>query len=103
LCIYSSLVFIPHSGGCLWYLHRIYLIMSAESRNPAERVADALDDDDLVPLGERKAQENGEGDAIYLPYPQPHARNQGLEQSAAVEVFLHASTGAVVLIPKDDE
>lgn len=68
--------------------------MSATSQT--EMIAQAIEDDDLVPLGEKKAQES-EG-AIYVPFPQPHARNQGLEQSSQVKVYLHAPSGALVVI-----
>jgi len=73
--------------------------MSSEYQNQAELIAQTLDDDDLIPLGERKAQEVGENDAIYLPFPQPHARNQGLEQSSPVKVYFHPSTKAVIWLP----
>lgn len=45
----------------------------------------------------RSAQENNTG--IYVSWPQPHARNQGIEQGTDVEVLLHAETGAMIYLP----
>lgn len=51
----------------------------------------------FLPLGERKVQEIG--DACYVAFPQPHAREFGVEQSATVEAHIHAGTGALVVLP----
>jgi len=67
----------------------------------SEKLAEAFGDLDLIPLGTRKAQEQGNGSAVYLPFPQPHARNQGIEQSTSIEIGLHPPTGAVVFLPPD--
>jgi hypothetical protein len=69
--------------------------MSAES--PTERIADAIEDDDLTPLGSKRAQE--QDGAVYLPFPQPFARNEDVTQSTEVDVFRHDATGAIIHIP----
>ncbi|MBO4248878.1 hypothetical protein IL252_13725 [Halomicrobium sp. IBSBa] len=61
-------------------------------------VGRALSDSPVVPLGDAKAQEQG-GSSIYVPYPQPHARNQGIEQSSEVELALLAGTGVIMVAP----
>ena len=73
------------------------MVMSTKNK-PVERVVDALEGEDLVPLGSFKAQETGEG-GIMVPFPQPHARNAGLQQSSDVKISLHAPTGGIVVIP----
>jgi hypothetical protein len=60
----------------------------------------AASDDDVIDLGEFRAQEVGNG-GINVPYPQPHARNAGLEQSSPVEIYFHAGTGGIVVMPED--
>lgn len=64
---------------------------------PTELIAEAMDEDELVPIGERKAV--NWGGSIYVPFPQPHARQQVLEQSSEVEAFLHPQTGALIIHP----
>jgi len=39
------------------------------------------------------------GSSIYVPYPQPHARNQDIEQSSEVELALLAGTGVIMVAP----
>ena len=69
--------------------------MSAGS--PTKHIAKAIDDDELTPLGEKRVQE--QDGAFYLPFPQPFAENEGLEQSTSVSVYRHDPTGAIVYLP----
>ena len=69
--------------------------------SPTERVHRALQDnsDDLTLLGSRRAQDHDGG--IYVPYPQPHARNDGVEQSTEIDIYRHDPTGAIVVLPPE--
>lgn len=70
--------------------------MSAQTE-ARELLGEVIDDDSLVPLGERNAQEK-QG-SVYVPFPQPHARQRGIKQSTTVRYALHAPTGALVVLP----
>lgn len=74
--------------------------MSAQTQ-ARELLGDVIDDDSLVPLGERSAQEK-QG-SVYIPFPQPHARQCGIEQSTTVRYALHAPTGALLVLPPEVE
>ena len=63
--------------------------------------AKALEEDDVLDLGERSAQANGS--SVYGVYPQPFAEDNGLEQGSRLRVGYHPPTKAVVLVPADDE
>lgn len=51
----------------------------------------------FLPLGQKRVQEIS--GASYVPFPQPHARHFGLEQSVQVETHIDARTGALVVLP----
>ena len=54
-------------------------------------------DGSLLALGGKKVQKFS--GACYVPFPQPHARNFGLEQSEEVETHIDSRTGALVVLP----
>lgn len=64
---------------------------------PRTKANDLFPEDSLLALGERKAQEHGDG--YYVPFPQPHARHFGIEQSSTVEIHIDSRTGALVVLP----
>lgn len=66
-------------------------------------VSEAFGSKDTIPLGTRTALNQGEGDSIYVPYPQPHARNTGIEHESKVDIHLHGPTGAVIIMPPEGE
>ena len=70
--------------------------MATEPPSPDELLGKATDSE-LTALGERKVQE--QDGACYLPFPQPFASNEGLEQSTSVDVYRHDPTGAIVYLP----
>lgn len=60
----------------------------------------ALDGDDLLGLGTRKAISSGES-AVYYPFPQPFARERGVDPGTDAEVFLHPETNVLLVVPVD--
>lgn len=73
----------------------------AEARQRALDAVGAFEDDDVVGLGERKAiDRNG---ATYVPTPNPQARNRGVVPGVSVEVYIHAPTGAFIMLPTEEE
>ncbi|WP_255198022.1 hypothetical protein [Halorarius litoreus] len=73
----------------------------AEARQRALDAVGAFEDDDVVGLGERKAiDRNG---ATYVPVPNPQARNRGVVPGVSVEVYIHAPTGAFIVLPAEQD
>lgn len=69
----------------------------ASATAPRTKANELFPDGSLLALGGKKVQEiDG---ACYLPYPQPHARNFDLEQSAEVQTYIDSRTGALVVLP----
>lgn len=68
------------------------------ARSPRAKVNDLFSADSLLALGSKRVQEQG-GGSFYIPYPEPHASNFGLQQSAEVETYIDARTGALVVLP----
>jgi hypothetical protein len=60
------------------------------------RVLDALDPDDFIELEDRQAKPDGS--AIYVPWPQPHARKAGVDGATGVRPYVHPS-GALLYLP----
>lgn len=52
---------------------------------------------ELVELDDKSAVKNGGG--VYVPWPQPHARNVGVTPKTSVSPVLHSPTGAIILLP----
>jgi len=71
------------------------------SATPAERALEALDDDNVVPLGDYKVQQNGDG-GFSITFPAPAARKNDLEAGDEVDGFLYGSNGALVFIRRDE-
>lgn len=75
------------------------MVYMASATAPRTRANELFPEDSLLALGERKAQEHGDG--CYVPFPQPHARNFGVEQSSTVDIHIDSRTGALVVLPPD--
>lgn len=73
----------------------------AQARQRALEAVGAFENDDVVGLGERRAVDrNG---ATYVPVPNPQARLRGIVPGVGVEVFIHAGSGAFIIIPPEGE
>lgn len=69
----------------------------SQALHRAHEAIGAFESQSVVALGEKRAiDKNG---ATYVPYSQPHARNNGVVPTAAVTCFLHPSTGALIIVP----
>jgi hypothetical protein len=66
-------------------------------RASARARAASIDTSTLVPLDPKSAQEKER--CVYVPYPQPHARQAGVDHQAKVTPVLHAPTGAMIILP----
>jgi hypothetical protein len=67
------------------------------SRNDARsRVLEAFDPDDFVELDGKQAKPDGS--AVYVPWPQPHARKANVDGSTTVRPYVHPS-GAMLFLP----
>lgn len=73
----------------------------SKARQQALDAVGAFEDDGVVELGDRKAI-NKSG-ATYVPMPNPQARQRGIVPGVFVTVFIHASTGAFIVIPPAEE
>jgi hypothetical protein len=69
--------------------------------SPVDRVLDALDDDNVVPLDSYKIQRNGDG-GLSVTFPASAARANDLEAGDEVEGFVYGSNGALVFIQEEE-
>lgn len=69
----------------------------ASAMSPRTRANELFPDGSLLGLGSKNVQEIS--GACYVPFPQPHARQFGLEQSEEVQTFIDSRTGALVVLP----
>lgn len=67
------------------------------SASPRTRANELFPEGSLLALGEKLVQEIS--GSYYVPFPLPHARNFGLEQSAEVDIHIDSRTGALVVLP----
>jgi hypothetical protein len=71
------------------------------SVTPAERALEALDDDNVIPLGGYKIQQQGDG-GLSITLPAAAARKNGLEAGDELDAFLYGSNGALVIVSKEE-
>lgn len=76
----------------------------ATARERALKAAGALDEesDGLVGLGEKRAIPSGDC-AVYYPWPQPHARNRGVEPGTRAKIYLHPAMNVLLVVPNEGE
>lgn len=72
----------------------------AQARQRALEAVGAFEGDDVVCIGEGKKVQDYNG-AAYLPWPQPHARRNGVSKGADVDLYVHGSTGVLVVVPQN--
>lgn len=74
----------------------------AQARQRALEAVGAFEEDDVVCIGEnKKVQANGT--ASYVPWPQPHARRNGVHAGEGVDVYVHGTTGVLLVVPMKEE
>ena len=67
-------------------------------KTPEEVVSLMMESEKAVPLGEYSAWNSGNG-GVVVPFPQPYARNAGLEGGGDVEIYLDTETGGIYIRP----
>ena len=71
------------------------------SASPVDRALEALDDDNVVPLGSYKVQENGDG-GLSITFPASAGRKNDMEAGDEIDAFLYGSNGALVFIREEE-
>jgi alcohol dehydrogenase class IV len=71
--------------------------MNSSGRREAQARTALISAETLVGIGGGSVK--GDGTARYIPYPQPHARQDDVEPGEIVTFLKHAPTGALIVLP----
>lgn len=69
------------------------------ARQRALEAVGAFEEDNVVCIGESK-KVSGNGTAVYIPWPQPNARRNGVHPKSEVDTYVHGPTGVLLVVPK---